>query len=326
MIHRPFSGRRGRLHPVARLALGLVVLLLGGGVLLGLGVLAATPAAVGELANAPAPGAVSLPSQSSALIETNAPPSPSPVGASAVGPTSLEASAGNPIPLPGTRTGPATSSSAPSSPILDPPPGSGPFAMDLYRKGQFVTELIKVMCVPAATQTMINIMTGATDRSAATQDHLYSLARKLSPKTLKGPGAEPEGWAAALAKLGYGSYVVSIKPTFTAAVQAAAKAVRMTARPAGLLVWYGAHAWVMSGFRATADPAWTNRFTVTDLYIEDVWYPKMSTIWGRSRPPDALVPIQRLTHDFLPWRMPGGPYPDKLWKFVLVLPMPTPGA
>jgi hypothetical protein len=197
--------------------------------------------------------------------------------------------------------------------------------MDLYSKGQFVSELLKVMCVPAAMQTMINIMSGTTDRSSETQKRLYALARTLSPKTLKGPGAEPEGWAAALGKLGYGSYVVSVKPTLTAAVQAAAKAVRMTGRPAGLLVWYGAHSWVMSGFRATADPAWTNRFTVTDLYIEDVWYPKISTIWGSSRPPDALVPIQRLPRDFLPWRMPGGPYPDKVWKFVLVLPRQAPG-
>ena len=191
---------------------------------------------------------------------------------------------------------------------------------------RFVTELSKVMCVPAAMETMINIMTRATDRSATTQRRLYSLARTLSPKTLKGPGAEPEGWAAGLAKLGYGSYAVSIKPTLKAAVRDAATAVRMTGRPAGLLVWYGAHAWVMSGFRATADPAWTNRFTVTDLYIQDVWYPKVSTIWGRSRPPDALVPIQRLPRDFLPWRRPGAPYPDKLGKFVVVLPTQTPGA
>lgn len=193
--------------------------------------------------------------------------------------------------------------------------------MDLYRKGDFVTELTKVQCVPAAMQTMINMMSGTTDRSKATQERLYALARKLSPKTLKGPGAEPEGWASALGKLGYGSFAVTVEPTMKAAIQAAAKAIRMTGRPAGLLVWYGAHSWVMSGFRATADPAWTDRFTVTAVYIEDVWYPKISTIWGASRSPDALVPVTKLPRDFLPWRMPGGPYPDKVWKYVTVLPI-----
>jgi hypothetical protein len=196
--------------------------------------------------------------------------------------------------------------------------------MDLYRTGGFVSELTKVQCVPAAMQTMINIMSGTTDRSSATQERLYALARKLSPKTLKGPGAEPEGWASALGKLGYGSFAVTVEPTMKSAIQAAAKAIRMTGRPAGLLVWYGAHSWVMSGFRATADPAWTDRFTVTAVYIEDVWYPKISTIWGASRPPDALVPMKKLPRDFLPWRMPGGPYPDKVWKYVAVLPTVTP--
>jgi hypothetical protein len=226
----------------------------------------------------------------------------------------------------GTAPSASPSAAVPSSPPLDPPASPGPFATDLYRQGAFVSELTKNNCVPAAMQTMINIMRGTTDRTLATQNQLYALARRLSPKTLSGPGAEPEGWAAGLAQLGYGPYTVVVKTTLAAAVQAAATAVRMTGRPAGLLVWYGAHSWVMSGFRATADPALTDRFTVTDLYIEDVWYPRVSSIWGKSRPPDALVPIKRLPRDFLPWRMPGGPYPDKVRKFVIVVPTWTPGS
>ena len=85
------------------------------------------------------------------------------------------------------------------------------------------------------------------------------------------------------------------------------------------MVWYGAHSWVVSGFSATADPAATDKFTVTTVRIEDVWYPRLSTIWGYSRPPDATVPVSALPRDFLPWRMKGS-YPDKAWKYVIVIP------
>ena len=311
MIHRISVLSRRRPRAVTFVGLGLVLVLCGG-VLVGLG---AFPRGSGpsDATDLTAAGAVASPSRSAAPAGSVLLPSSvaSPVAAATSSPPQASV---------GTQPSPVTPSSAPPVAQLDPAPAPGPFTMDLYRTGQFVTELSKVMCVPAAMQTMINIMAGTADRSTATQNRLYSLARTLSPKTLNGPGAEPEGWAAGLAKLGYGSYAVTISPTLAAAVQAAARSIRMTGKPAGLLVWYGAHSWVMSGFRATADPAWTDQFTVTDLYIEDVWYPKISSIWGASRPPDALVPIRRLPRDFLPWRMPGGPYPDKAWKFVTVLP------
>ena len=76
----------------------------------------------------------------------------------------------------------------------------------------------------------------------------------------------------------------------------------------------------MSGFTATADPAQTDGFAVTAVRIEDVWYPRLSTIWGYSRPPDALVPVGLLPEDYLPWKRPSGPYPGKDGQFVVVIP------
>jgi hypothetical protein len=170
-------------------------------------------------------------------------------------------------------------------------------------------------------QTMLNIMAGGSDRTRATQKRLYSLARKLSPKTLAGPGAEPEGWARGLDEEGIGPYEVAAEKSLKAAIRRGAIALRQTNRPVGLLVWRGAHSWVMSGFKATADPGFTDQFTVTHVYIEDVWYPRISKIWGRSRPPDSLVPIGKLPEDYLPWRRPTRRYPDKDGKFVLVIPV-----
>lgn len=247
-----------------------------------------------------------------------------------------EAAAGLPSasPGPGRPSGAAASggSSPPSSPSPEasapgplspsspgPTPPLGPFAMDLYEKGDYVGEFKDIWCLPAAMQTAMNVMDAGADRTAATQARLFDFARSLAPAP--DGAAEPEAWAMGLTQLGYGGYEVSVQPSIKAAIHLAAKQVRLTDRPAGLLVWRGAHSWVMSGFTATADPALTDRFTVTAVRIEDVWYPRFSTIWGYSRPPDALVPVASLPDDFLPWKRPRGSYPDKDGQFVIVIPV-----
>jgi hypothetical protein len=210
----------------------------------------------------------------------------------------------------------------PPPPSPTPPPG--PFEIDLYRPDAFASQIDKITCVPAAMQTMANIISRRIDHEAASQRRYYDLARALSPGPLTGIGAEPEGWAAGLTELGQGSYEARILPTLEAAIHEAARALRMTGRPVGLVTWRGAHSWVMSGFRATTDPIWTDAFTVTDVYVEDVWYPRISTIWGASRPPDSLVPVTLLPEDYLPFKRPREANPDKDGQFVLILPAPDP--
>ena len=239
---------------------------------------------------------------------------------------SLAPSAGSASLLPGTPdpSSIALGSAAPSANASSKPRStaapSGPFSMDLYRAGDYVGELTKVWCLPAAMQTSINIMNPGADTSRKTQASIFKLARSLAPAP--DGAAEPEGWAEGLTKLGYGNYEVTQQPSIKAAIHLAARQVRLTNRPAGLLVWRGAHSWVMSGFTATADPATTNSFVVLAVRIEDVWYPRFSTIWGYSRPPDALVPVGALPADYLPWKRPTGLYPGKDGKFVLVVPIP----
>jgi hypothetical protein len=193
--------------------------------------------------------------------------------------------------------------------------------MNLYRRGDFASQATKIYCVPGAMQTMMNVMDPGASRSRAAQDRLYRLARRLSTDRLRGDGAEPDGWARGLSRLGYGRYAVGIEKTRAAAIKAAARALRLTGRPVGLLVWRGAHAWVMTGFEATADPAVTDRFRVTHLRIVDVWYPRVSSIWGASFRPNTRVAVGRLKEDYLPWRRPLMRYPDKDGRFVLVLPV-----
>jgi hypothetical protein len=215
---------------------------------------------------------------------------------------------------PGATPSPGVSASASPSPSPTP----GPFAMDLYKKGDYVAELKDVWCVPAAMQTSMNIMDTGADTSETTQSRIFSLARSIAPAP--DGAAEPEAWAKGLAELGYGNYAVTERTTIRDAIHLAAHQVRVTNRPAGLMVWRGAHSWVLSGFTATADPALTDSFVVTAVRIEDVWYPRLSTIWGYSRPPDSLVPVNALPRDYLPWKRPTGLYPDKDGKFVVVIP------
>jgi hypothetical protein len=198
--------------------------------------------------------------------------------------------------------------------------GAAPFVENLFRRGDFVSQARADWCVPASIRMMMNMIDEAGDRSRPTQASLDRLARSLSSDRLQGAGSEPEGWAGALDRLGYGPYEVRAERTRAAALRMAARAIRLTGRPVGLLMWRGAHAWVVSGFRATADPAVTGDFAVTDLYVEDPWYPRSSSMMGRSRPPDTRVSVDRLVTTYLPWRR-AVRYVEKDGRFVLVVPV-----
>ena len=64
---------------------------------------------------------------------------------------------------------------------------------------------------------------------------------------------------------------------------------------------------------------------MTGLYVEDVWYPRHSTLWsksrnGYSRPPDSLVPYKELSEDYLKWHQAKW-YAGKEGKYVFVIPV-----
>jgi len=238
---------------------------------------------------------------------------------------------------------PATSmdSAADADKGLAPPPRPGRFRMDLYRQGDFVHQQTKYWCVAASVQTMINIMEpGRPDRSRAFQRRLHFQARRLDQeddgywRRLHGEERWRKGhhglgltdWAELLDARGFGPYRIARADTRREAISKAARAIRLTGKPAGLVVWRGAHAWVMSGFKANADPAYTDDFQVQKVFIQDPWYPSVSTIWGSSRPPDAAVPVSALAEDFLPYDRPGRRHPWRDGRFVLILPTQASGS
>ena len=193
----------------------------------------------------------------------------------------------------------------------------GIFVMDLYRPGDFVSESKDTWCIAAAMQTSINMMSDTADTTRDTQARLFDLA--VSIAGMHSGGSDPDGWAGGLSSLGYGKYSVGANVSMTAAVHTVAKQIRITERPGGLVVWRGWHSWVVSGFTATADPATTDNFTVLTVRIEDVWYPRVSNLWPKSRAPDADVPVGALAPDYKQW-LQSGTWPGRDGEYVYVIP------
>jgi hypothetical protein len=164
------------------------------------------------------------------------------------------------------------------------------FKMSLFRKGDFASQKTTFWCIPASTQMMMNMMDdGKPNRSRAMQRRLYRIGDRLEEDGTFSPDPEPDRWrgmgisewVGLLNRNDYGPYELASARNLQRAHRKAARMMRKTAKPAGLVVWHGAHAWVMSGFIATADPAVTSDFTVTKVWVQDPWYPRTSSILGR---------------------------------------------
>ena len=105
------------------------------------------------------------------------------------------------------------------------------------------------------------------------------------------PGASVYGWAVGLGEEGYGTFQEMSAESRAEALRMAARQMRLTRKPVGCWSGDGAHAWVMSGFKATADPAYTDDFDVTAVWIEDPWFGRVSRTLGQG--PRTAHPRER---------------------------------
>ncbi len=168
---------------------------------------------------------------------------------------------------------------------------------------------------------MLNMIQPGVDRTAATQRRLQTVARAWSGPRPDGrvrKGAGVMGWAAGLTLAGAGPYRVVGLPTIDEALLVAARAIASTGRPVGLLMWHGRHAWVMSGFTATADP-FAPGARITGAIVEDPLYPHRSAVWGPSPAPGATLSVRTLARQFVPRASSWGTA-SLAGRYVLVLP------
>ncbi len=200
------------------------------------------------------------------------------------------------VAAPGTAFGASAPGASPPGASAAAAAAAGRFTYDLSVPRDFVAQTNFVQCVGASMQMMLNMIRPKDDRSAATQLTLQELARDLSgqrPDGRERQGASVRGWTAGMNLLGAGPYRLVGTNTLDDALRVAATAMRETGHPVGLLVWRGRHAWVMSGFHATADPLTGGDFDVTAAVVMDPLYPYGSKVWGPSpKPREALTPAE----------------------------------
>ena len=208
-------------------------------------------------------------------------------------PRATAAPANDPAPV----VRPSPTSRAAATPAPTPKPPRKAFAMNLYRKGDYVAQFTFEWCVGASLQMAINMATDASKTSRANQKQLWEMAQARSSSPFG--GANPRGWTAALNDLGIGPYELVSIPKFRDALQVAVHAIRETKRPVGLVMWRGRHAWVMSGFESIGDPRIHDEVKVTGIRVLDPLYPYGSGKWGPSPRPNALVSPATLARQFV---------------------------
>lgn len=229
-----------------------------------------------------------------------------------------------PTPAPTTEATPeATAVPAPTAePSATPLPSPEPVDVNLVDdpKAHFITEVKKTWCAASATQ-MVLVLNDKVALTQGAQAALIAEAKKYwTWNDSHNRGWGPTMMAKVLAAHGVTGYEVRTYKTRAAALLDAAKAIEDTGQPALLLVWRGAHAWVATGFRATADPAVYDDATVTGMYVLDPWYPRVSSIWGRSDAPGTFQDAKEMVRNYLGWKRPEGKYPERDGRFVAVVP------
>jgi hypothetical protein len=207
-------------------------------------------------------------------------------------------------------------------------PTKAAFNIDLYRPGTFVSQITREFCMAGAVQNMVNIIGPASDLSSDRQQQIGDLLVSLtSAQDSYNGGFGPIGWSLIMSKLGAGQYQLVIDATFDKAMKDAAVALAKTMRPVGLLTWWGAHSWVMTGFKSDSDPLLTpDTFKLKGAYIVDPFYPRVSSIWGQTLGPDSFRDMTAMANNFIPWKRPEGRYPDRDGKWLLVIPVDPPAS
>jgi hypothetical protein len=224
-----------------------------------------------------------------------------------------------PTPTPG---GPVYADATPTpQPTPTPTPKKKPVTVRIVKKPKsaFITQLTKDWCAPAGVQITLTAL-GLADNTEAFQHELVNRSREWESRRDSlnggwGPGAIQQALEAYGAK-----YEIRAFERRQEALLDAARAMSETNAPVILIAWRGAHTWVMSGYKASADPLLFEDAKITGAYVIDPWYPRVSTIWGPSDPAGVFQDEAEMRRNFLPWKRPEGRYPDRDGRWIIVAP------
>jgi hypothetical protein len=170
-----------------------------------------------------------------------------------------------------------------------------------------------------------NIVDHRTDHTTAGQRRYFDWMRDHNRYDLPlSAGVDPAGWTAGLRHFVDDRYRLVSSRTFDSALRSAVTRLRLTNLPVALTVSHGNHGWILTGFRATADPAATTSFTVTSVRVTGPLYGLQSKN-GYDMPPNTKLTTAQLKRFFTPWKY----VPMKMvWdgRFVSIQPVPVKAA
>ena len=219
---------------------------------------------------------------------------------------------------------PGASATPVPPPTATPVPTPARVAVDIdivsNHKKVFAHEQKVTWCASAGVQMVLAIH-GKGDTSNAFQRELQGRVHEWESRADSHNGDwGPSAMALALDAYGVPGYEVRAYKTRQGALRDAAKAIERTKAPVLLLAWRGAHTWVMTGFRADADPAVFGDAKIAGTYVLDPWYPDVSSIWGPSDAPGTYQDGSEMVRNYLKWKRPEGLYPARDGLYIAVVP------
>ena len=242
-----------------------------------------------------------------------------------------------------TPTVEATATLAPSATAVPTPtpPARQPVDVAIVsdHAAVFASQITDKDCAVAATQMVLTILgLGNASNEFQTEIHDRIGEWESLDDSLNG-GWGPAAVSLALADYGATGYEIRAYTSYTDALRDSAIAISQMSKPVVMFPWWGAHTWVMTGYRADADPTLFDDAVISGAYILDPWYPRTSSIWGESDPPGNFEDLAELERNWPAfqgppgyeqigpgWTRPEGAYPDRDGKFVILVPTTPRGA
>ncbi len=198
--------------------------------------------------------------------------------------------------------------------------------LDLYRSGVYTVQKTWLWCTAADVQIIRNIVDGEADHSKSGQQRYFDYMRAHNQYAIPvKDGVDAAGWTVGLDEFVDPRYQLYQSESFDSALRSAVTNIRETNLPVAFTVEHGNHAWILTGFTATADPAATADFTVTGVRVVGPLWGLQSRTYGYDMKPDTKLTPKQLEGFFTPWHYTSIPM---AWenRWVSVQPVAVPPA